>query len=273
LTPPLPQTVEQLEAAIAAVAAQRAVLGDAATDAALAALAAQRDAAAQAEAASPLLKQVSVLFLDVVGSTTLSQHLDPEDINAVMDGALARFDAIVRTHGGRVLQHAGDSVLAAFGTPVAHEDDAARAVQAGLALLAEGAAQGEQVRARFGHAGFNVRVGIHTGGVLLGAGVDGEHSIRGMTVNIAARMEQTAPPGGLRISQDCWRLVRGRFDCEAQAPLVIKGRDEPLVTYLVRARRRGHAASRASPRRWSGARSSSTRCAARGAMAAPAWHA
>jgi class 3 adenylate cyclase/tetratricopeptide (TPR) repeat protein len=233
LTQPPQQTVEQIEAAIAAVAAQRAALGDATTDAALAALAAQRDALLQHESHSPLLKQVSVLFLDVVGSTTLSQHLDPEDINAVMDGALARFDAIVQAHGGRVLQHAGDSVLAVFGAPVAHEDDAVRAVQAGLALLAEGAAAGGRVRAQFGHDGFNVRVGIHSGGVLLGAGVDGEHSIRGMTVNVAARMEQTAPPGGLRISQDCWRQVRGRFDCQAQAPLAIKGRDEPIVTYLV----------------------------------------
>jgi class 3 adenylate cyclase/tetratricopeptide (TPR) repeat protein len=241
LTQPAQQTIEQLEAAMAAVAAQRAVLGDAATDAALAALAAQRDALLQAEAHSPLLKQCSVLFLDVVGSTTLSQRLDPEDINAVMDGALARFDAVVRAHGGRVLQHAGDSVLAVFGAPVAHEDDAVRAVQAGLALLAEGAAAGERVRAQFGLEGFNVRVGIHSGGVLLGAGVDGEHSIRGMTVNIAARMEQTAPPGSLRISQDCWRQVRGRFDCEAQAPLAIKGRDEPIATYLVRGARGPHA--------------------------------
>jgi hypothetical protein len=75
-----------------------------------------------------------------------------------------------------------------------------------------------------GHDGVDVRVGIHTGPVLLGGGVDDEGSIRGMAVNIAARMEQTAPPvGALRISHDTWLLVRGAFACQAQPPLQVKG--------------------------------------------------
>jgi hypothetical protein len=89
------------------------------------------------------------------------------------------------------------------------EDDPERAVRCGLALLAEGRAIGAEVQAAHGHAGFGVRVGIHTGGVLLGGGVDGEGSIRGIAVNIAARMEQTAPAGALRISHDTHALVRG----------------------------------------------------------------
>ena len=128
-----------------------------------------------------------------------------------MDGALARFTAIVAQHGGKVLKYAGDSVLAVFGADEAREDDPERAVRAGLALLAAGRQQGELVRRQHGHAGFNVRVGVHTGGVLLGGGVDAEDSIRGQAVNIAARMEQTAPPGGLRISHDTYRHVRGVF--------------------------------------------------------------
>ncbi len=180
---------------------------------------------------------VSVLFLDVVGSTALSSLLDPEDVSEVMDGALARFAAVVAAHGGRVLQFAGDSLLAAFGADAAREDDAERAVHAGLALLTAGREHGAMVQRVYRQAGFDVRVGVHTGHVLLGGGVDAEGTIRGFTVNIAARLEQTAPPGRLRISQDTWRQVRGVFDVEAQAPLLVKGQDEALLTYLVLAAR------------------------------------
>ena len=230
---------QQLANTIAGLEAQRALLGDAAVDAVLVPLRAQLAALqAGADPAAPApaqtLRQVTVLFLDVVGSTTLSQHLDPEDIHALMDGALARSTSIVEAHQGKVLQYAGDSLLAVFGADEAHEDDAERAVHAGLALLDEGKRQGQAVAQRHGHEGFNLRVGIHTGGVLLGGGVDADSSIRGMTVNVAARMEQTAPPGGLRISQDTQRQVRGLFDLEPQAALLVKGRDEPILTYLVR---------------------------------------
>ena len=153
----------------------------------------------------------------MVGSTTLSQHLDPEEIHAVMDGALARCTTVVRAHYGKVLQYAGDSLLAAFGATEAKEDDAERAVRCGLAQLAEGRALGAEVlTASYGHAGFDVRVGIHTGGVLLGGGVDADGTIRGIAVNIAARMEQTAPAGALRISHDTYAQVRGIFDVEPQ---------------------------------------------------------
>ena len=111
------------------------------------------------------LHQVSVLLLDIVGSTTLSEHLDPEDVHAVIDTALSAFTAVVDTHGGRVLQDAGDSLLAALGA-------------------------------------------------------DGDGTIRGHTVNMAARMEQTAPAGALRISQATRALVRGAFNAEAQAPRI-----------------------------------------------------
>lgn len=229
---------QQLEAVIGGLEAQRRTLGDALVDAALAPLRARLAALAPAQpaAAAPAeqtLRQVSVLFLDIVGSTTLSQRLDPEDVHAVMDGALACCTDIVESHRGKVLQYAGDSLLAVFGADEASENDAERAVRAGLALLEEGRRQGGQIQRQHGYEGFNVRVGLHTGGVLLGGGVDNEGSIRGITVNIAARMEQTAPPGALRISHDTYSHVRGVFDVERQAPIHVKGLDEPLVTYLV----------------------------------------
>ncbi|MEO7152973.1 MAG: adenylate/guanylate cyclase domain-containing protein, partial [Burkholderiaceae bacterium] len=225
---------EQLQAGITALEAQRGLLGDGVVDVALAALRGRLEALDPAHPAqAPKLKQVTILFLDVVGSTTLSQRLDPEEISAVMDGALARGTAVVERHGGRVLQYAGDNLLAVFGADEAREDDAERAVCSGLALLAEGRALGQEVEQRYGHAGFNVRVGLHTGGVLLGGGVDAEGTIRGIAVNIAARMEQTAPAGGMRISHATYHLVRGVFEVQTQAPLAVKGVAEPVVTYLV----------------------------------------
>jgi len=222
---------EQIDAAIAALQAQRPLLGDATVDAALAALRAQR--AALAEPAVQELRQVSVLFLDVVGSTAMGRQLDPEQIQAVMDTALAAFTSQVDRHGGRVMQYAGDSLLAAFGTEGANEDDAERAVGCGLALLAEAAEQAARVQQQHGLADFAVRVGISSGDVLLGGGVDGEGTIRGSTVNLAARMEQSAPAGGLRISHETWRLVRGLFAVQPQASLAVKGHDEPVRSYLV----------------------------------------
>lgn len=231
-------TAEQdsIASAIATLESQRALLGDAAVDAVLAPLRAQLAAlraSSEPAAAEQSLRQVTVLFLDVVDSTALSQHLDPEEVHAVMDGLLARCTSIVESHLGKVLQYAGDSLLAAFGSDAAREDDAERAVRAGLALLDEGKRQASTVAERHAREGFNVRVGIHSGSVLLGGGVDEAGTIRGMSVNVAARMEQSAPAGSLRISHATWRLVRGSFDVEAQPPMLVKGHDEPILTYLV----------------------------------------
>jgi len=224
----------QLEAGIATLESQRALLGDAMVEAMLAPARA-RLAVLKAAVAEPAqtLKQVSILFLDVVGSTTLSQHLDPEAISAVMDDALKRGTSIVDAHRGKVLQYAGDNLLAAFGVDETREDDSERAVRCGLALLELGRALGVEVKAAHRHDGFDVRIGIHTGGVLLGGGVDADGTIRGIAVNVAARMEQTAPAGALRISHDTYAQVRGLFEVEVQEPLAIKGVDAPMQSYLV----------------------------------------
>src|ERR1039457_1583865 len=155
---------QQLEAGIQALEAQRALLGAALVDAmqpaararlaALAVVPAPRPEAAQA------LRQVSMLFLDIVGSTTLSQRLDPEEISAVMDDALQRGTAIVAGRPGKGLQYAGANILAAFGADEAKEADAERAGRGGLTLLDRGKALGAEVQAAHGHAGFDVRVGI-----------------------------------------------------------------------------------------------------------------
>ena len=224
----------QLTAAIAALEGQRAALGDAVVDTALAPL--RRELAEQGVQRSTSrqqLKQVTVLFVDVVGSTAMGQRLAPEEISAVMDGALERFTATVQAHYGRVLQYTGDGMLAAFGAEEATEGDVESAVRAGLAIIEDSKAQSDTARREHGVADFAVRAGLHTGTVLLGAGVDADSSIRGATVNVAARMEQSAPPGRLRISHDTYQHVRGLFEFGEPALIQVKGIEQPLRTYLV----------------------------------------
>ena len=127
---------QRLQAAIAALESRRELLGDAVVDTAVSPLRAHLLAlnAANAEPEQKL-KQISILFLDVVGSTARLQRMDPEEISAVMDTALARGTEIILAHRGKALQYAGDSILAVFGADEAREDDAENAVRCGLALL------------------------------------------------------------------------------------------------------------------------------------------
>ena len=235
----MPTDTESLEAAIAAIEAQRALLGDAVVDASVTALRARLAALNPAPTADPAskqaLRQVSILFLDVVGSTTLAQRLDPEAVSAVMDDALARGTAIV--HAARAARCC--NTRATTSSPPSaptnrSEDDTDRAVRCGLALLALGKLVGAEVLAAHGHAGFDFRVGIHTGGVLLGGGIDADGTIRGSAVNIAARMEQTAPAGACASATTPTPRCAASSRSSAQAPLAVKGVDEPVQSYLVR---------------------------------------
>lgn len=225
-----------LEAAITALEAQRGVLGDDVVDIAIEPLQARLDALRNrgwGTDQGKRLKQVTVLFADIVESTVMARQLDPEDNHAIMDGSLATLTAIVEKHQGQVLQYAGDSLLAAFGASEAHEEDPENAVRTGLALLEAAREIAAEVKERHGLEGFNIRVGINTGRVLLGGGVNAEHNIRGLTVHVAARMEQHAPVGGIRISHNTYRLVRGVFEVTEQSPIEVKGLVEPVRSYLV----------------------------------------
>lgn len=227
--------IEALRAAMAALEGQRMTLGDEVLALALAPL--QERLAALQRPAGLRHRQVAVLFVDVVGSTAMAQALDAEDALDVLGGALRRMADIVQAYQGRVLRFTGDGVKAAFGMDEAREDDAERAVRAGLAMLAAGREHAERARRLHRVEDFAVRVGVHSGDVALGAGVEADNTAMGAAVNIAARMEQSAPAGALRISHDTWNLVRGMFDVEPQPPLQIKGLDAPMKTYLVHAAR------------------------------------
>jgi predicted ATPase/class 3 adenylate cyclase len=182
---------------------------------------------------------VTMLFCDVTGSTAAAERLDPEDWTEIINGAFERMIGPVYKFEGTLARLMGDAILAFFGAPIAHEDDAQRAVLAGLEILANLEPYREEVAGRFG-IDFNVRVGINTGPVVVGAmGSDLrlEYTAMGDAVNLAARMEQTADPGTVQVAEDTYRLVRPLFDFEPLGGLQIKGKAEPVLAYRVAGRR------------------------------------
>jgi class 3 adenylate cyclase len=181
-------------------------------------------------------RTVTILFSDVKGSTAMAQGLDPEDWLEVMDGAFKVLIEPVYHYEGTLARLMGDAVLAFFGAPIAHEDDPERAIRAALDIIRGARKYASRLERERGISGFDVRVGIHTGLVVVGeVGSDlrVEYTAMGDAVNLAARTEQNAPPGGLLITHDTYRHVQGVFDVLAQEPLLVKGRSEPVQTYLV----------------------------------------
>ncbi len=226
---------EQLEQAIAALEAQRAVMGDAVVDATLSAL---REKLAQIETHSSVeqRKLVTILFADTVSSTAMFEHVDPEDVLEIMDGALRAYTDAVDRMEGMVARLMGDGLLAFFGAPVSREDDAVRAVRCGLALVQAAREYAIQVERRWRVTGFNVRVGINTGLVALGevGGAAGwEYTAMGDAINLAARLESNAPVGSTLISYDTYRHVRGMFEVRTLEPLRVKGKADPVPVYVV----------------------------------------
>jgi adenylate cyclase len=189
--------IEQLLQAIAGQESLRPTLGDAVVDASLAALR-EKLAALEAEAhtaPAEQRKQVTVLFADVSGFTALSETIDAEEVLETINALWQRLDGVITEHGGSIDKHIGDAVMALFGAPVAHEDDPEQAIRAALRM------QAELARFRPAAAGaadwppLQVRIGINTGPVLLGAvGTTDEYTAIGDAVNVASRLEHIAPP-------------------------------------------------------------------------------
>lgn len=175
-------------------------------------------------------KLVTVLFCDLTGSTALAEQLDAEDYSDVLERYIQRAFAEVYRFDGYVNQLAGDGFMAMFGAPVAHEDAPERAVRAALAVqraIADLAA---------GQTPIQARIGIHTGPVVVGpVGTDRrmDYTAVGDTTNLAARLEQSAGPGTIVISEATHRLVQGRFLVEETGPLALKGKAEPIMGYRV----------------------------------------
>jgi class 3 adenylate cyclase len=180
-------------------------------------------------------KLVTVLFCDLVGSTSIAEKLDPEEYHDLLDEYLGlAFREVYRVEG-IVNQLAGDGFMALFGAPVAHEDAPHRGVSAALAIRDAVVRLSEEVRRRRGLELF-VRTGVHTGPVVVGAvGSDlkTDYSAIGDTTNLAARLQSLAEPGTVLVSETTERLVRGFFTMRARGPLEVKGKSQPITAFEV----------------------------------------
>ena len=192
-------------------------------------------------------KTVTVVFCDLAGSTALGETLDPERLRALLARYFERMKGIVERHGGSVEKFIGDAVMAVFGVPVLHEDDALRAVRAAV-----------EMRDALPELGLQGRIGVMTGEVVTGTE---ERLATGDAVNVAARLEQAAQPGEVLVGEPTLALVRDAVDVEPVGPLELKGKSEPVSAYrLLRVRDDAGASAR---RRCSSAASASWRSSMR----------
>ena len=196
-----------------------------------------------AAAVREVRKVVTVVFADVTGSTVLGEQLDPETMRAIMGRYFAMMKAVIERHGGTVEKFIGDAVMAVFGIPVVHEDDALRAVRAAADIGTELAALNAELGASRGLA-IQFRTGVNTGEVVAGDPVTGQTLVTGDTVNTAARLEQAAPPGAVFLGGLTWSLVRDAVEVEPVEPIAAKGKALPLVAYRLVAVRPGEAGRR-----------------------------
>jgi class 3 adenylate cyclase len=162
-------------------------------------------------------KVVSVLFCDVVGSTALGESTDPEALRALLARYFDRMKGIVEGHGGSVEKFVGDAVMAVFGVPAVHEDDALRACRAAM-----------EMREAFAALGIEGRIGVCTGEVVTGTE---ERLATGDALNVAARLQQAAAPGEVLIAAATRALVGNAVEVEPVEPLVLKGKSEPVAAY------------------------------------------
>ena len=162
-------------------------------------------------------KTVTVVFCDVTGSTALGESTDPEALRALLAGYFERMKAIVERHGGTVEKFIGDAVMAVFGVPVLHEDDALRACRAAV-----------EMRDALPELGIAGRIGVNTGEVVTGTA---ERLATGDAVNVAARLEQAAQPGEVLIGASTHSLVAQAVETVAVDPLELKGKAEPVAAF------------------------------------------
>jgi class 3 adenylate cyclase/DNA-binding winged helix-turn-helix (wHTH) protein len=181
-------------------------------------------------------RQLTVLFCDVVDSTTLAGQFDPEDYRDLMGRYHVTCTAVIQRYDGQVAQYLGDGLLVYFGWPQAHEDDARRAVYAGLALVTAVHDLGSELIQAYGRR-LAVRIGLHTGLVVVGTGTeDTPHSqlAVGVTPNLAAKIQGLAAPDTVMISAATYALVQGYFDGVSHGAHTLPGMTEPSTLYQVR---------------------------------------
>ena len=187
-------------------------------------------------------KPVTILFADIVGSTSHAEHLDPEDWKEIVSGAHRAVSDAVYRYEGHVAQLLGDGVLAYFGAPIAHEDDPLRAVQAAVDIHEAIDELALDLRQRNQLLSLQMRVGVNSGLVVLdrvGSKEHQEYLAVGDAVNVAARLQSAAAPGRVVLSESTYQSVQGRFVCVDLGPLELKGKSESIRAFEVRGVRQG----------------------------------
>jgi class 3 adenylate cyclase len=180
-------------------------------------------------------KEVTVLFVDVQGSTELAGALDPEEFHTVMDGAFQIMLDAVHRWEGTVNQFTGDGIMALFGAPIAHEDHARRACHAALEIQRGFGEYAARLRREKGF-GIQVRLGLNSGPVVVGAIGDDlrmDYTAQGLTTNLAARMQQAADPGSILMAPATSRLVEGYFRVSPLGALHVRGATEPVDAFVL----------------------------------------
>jgi class 3 adenylate cyclase/tetratricopeptide (TPR) repeat protein len=172
-------------------------------------------------------KTVTVVFCDVTGSTALGERLDPESLRHVMARYFEAMRAALERHGGTVEKFIGDAVMAVFGVPIVHEDDALRAARAATEMREALASLNEELARDYGTR-LELRIGVNTGEVVTGTE---ERLATGDAVNVAARLEQAAAPGELLLGPETMRLLRGAVTAEELEPLELKGKAEGVRAF------------------------------------------
>jgi class 3 adenylate cyclase/tetratricopeptide (TPR) repeat protein len=175
-------------------------------------------------------KVVTVLFADVTGSTGLGERLDPETMRRVMGRYFEEMKAALEAHGGTVEKFIGDAVMAVFGIPVLHEDDALRAVRAAMEMRERLVRLNQELDRDRGVA-ILTRTGINTGEVVAGDPATGQTLVTGDAVNVAARLEQSAAPGEVLLGEATFRVLRDAVTAEVVPPLTLKGKEAPVSAY------------------------------------------
>jgi class 3 adenylate cyclase/tetratricopeptide (TPR) repeat protein len=183
-----------------------------------------------AVAGGEVRKTVTIVFCDVIESTALGGKLDPEPLRRVMSRFFAEMKAVLESHGGIVEKFIGDAVMAVFGIPKVHEDDALRAVRAASEMRETLAMLNKELERDHGVT-IQARIGVNTGQVVAGDASTGQALVTGDAVNVAARLEHAAAPREVLIGGATYRLVRDAVVAEPVAPLELKGKPEPVATY------------------------------------------
>ena len=183
-------------------------------------------------------RQVTVLFADVAGFTSLAEKLDPEEVHRIINGCFERITTEVHRFEGTINQYTGDGVMALFGAPIAHEDSARRAAHAALGIQRAIADYGAALRAERGLT-LAMRIGINTGAVVVGAIGDDlrmDYTAVGDTTNLAARLQQTASPGTVVVSETTHRAIEGFFETLDLGRIDVKGHEPVHAWQVVRTR-------------------------------------